>query len=149
MKKFFKDSCHRVSLTTDCWTSQQQDGYMTVTVSSIDDNWNLHKNVIDFFKVNGHKGEDLGKNLLRCLNEWGLDRVMTATVDNASANDGGVAFLRAKFQKTNITMGMFVHMRCAAHIINLIVKDGLKEVDLSVKRVRAAISIKGWDFKIG
>jgi hypothetical protein len=29
--KFFKDSCHRVCLTTDCWTSQVQDGYMTVT----------------------------------------------------------------------------------------------------------------------
>jgi hypothetical protein len=30
-------------------------------------------------------------------------------------------------------------MRCAAHIINLIVRDGLKEVDISVKRVRGAI----------
>jgi hypothetical protein len=30
-------------------------------------------------------------------------------------------------------------MRCAAHIVNLIVHDGLKEVDLSVKRVRAAV----------
>jgi hypothetical protein len=30
-------------------------------------------------------------------------------------------------------------MRCAAHIVNLIVEDGLKEVDLSMKRVRAAV----------
>ncbi|XP_066322259.1 zinc finger BED domain-containing protein RICESLEEPER 2-like [Miscanthus floridulus] len=30
-------------------------------------------------------------------------------------------------------------MRCAAHIVNLIVRDGLQEVDLSIKHVRAAI----------
>jgi hypothetical protein len=30
-------------------------------------------------------------------------------------------------------------MRCAAHIVNLIVSDSLKEVDLSVQRVRAAV----------
>lgn len=32
-----------------------------------------------------------------------------------------------------------MHMRCAAHIVNLIVKDGLQEVDPSIKRVRAAV----------
>jgi len=67
LKKFFKDSCQRVSLTTDCWTSQQQDGYMTVTASFIDDNWTLHKKVISFFKVKGHKGEDIGKSLMKSL----------------------------------------------------------------------------------
>ena len=30
-------------------------------------------------------------------------------------------------------------MRCAAHIINLIVGDGLKEIDISIQRVRAAV----------
>jgi len=112
---------------------------MTVTASFIDDNWQLHKKVISFFKVKGHKGEDIGKNLLRCLTEWGLDKVMTVTVDNASANDNGVAILRRQLQGTNVAGGKYLHMRCAAHIINLIVQDGLKEVDLSVKRVRAAI----------
>jgi hypothetical protein len=60
-------------------------------------------------------------------------------VDNASSNDSGVDYLRTKLQKTNIAQGKYLHMRCAAHIVNLIVKDGLQEVDLSVKRVRAAV----------
>jgi hypothetical protein len=75
-----------------------------MTASFIDENWNLHKKVISFFKVKGHKSDDIGKSLLKSLNEWGLDRVLTVTIDNASANDGGVGFLRGKLQKTNIAM---------------------------------------------
>jgi len=112
---------------------------MTVTTTFIDGNWNLHKKVIGFFMVKGHKGEDIGKNLMRCLADWGLDRVMTVIVDNASANDNGVDYLRKQLQKTNIAKGKFVHMRCVAHIVNLIVRDGLQEVDQSIKRVRAAV----------
>ena len=60
---------------------------MTVTASFIGGNWNLHKKVISFFMVKGHKGEDIRKNLVKCLAEWGLERVLTVTVDNASSND--------------------------------------------------------------
>jgi hypothetical protein len=64
---------------------------------------------------------------------------MTITVDNASTNDTGIAYLRRHLGRTHIAKGNFLHMRCVAHIINLIVRDGLKEVDISVKRVRGAI----------
>ncbi|KAK1609538.1 hypothetical protein QYE76_033211 [Lolium multiflorum] len=43
------------------------------------------------------------------------------------------------FTKIFLEGGKYLHMRCAAHIVNLIVSDGLKEVDLSMKRVRAAV----------
>ena len=113
LKKFLKDSCQRVSLTTDWWTSQQLDGYMTVTASFIDENWILHKKVINFFLVKGHKGDDIGKNFLKCMAEWGMERVMTVTVDNASANDDGIVFLRKQLNKisSNIAEGKFMHMR--------------------------------------
>jgi hypothetical protein len=66
---------------------------------------------------------------------------MTVTVDNASANDSGISYLRRQMNalKSSIANGKYLHMRCTAHIINLIVQDGLKEVDQSIKRIRAAI----------
>jgi hypothetical protein len=48
LKIFFQEQCRRVSLTTDIWTSQQQDSYMTVTARFIDNDWCLHKKIIDF-----------------------------------------------------------------------------------------------------
>lgn len=41
--------------------------------------------------------------------------------------------------KNSIAEGKYLHMRCAAHIINLVVSDGQKEIDFSVARVRAAV----------
>jgi hypothetical protein len=114
---------------------------MTVTAHFIDKEWCLHKKIISFFLVKGKKGDDIGKHLHKVLLDWGLDKVMTVTVDNASANDSGVSYLRRQLNnlKSIIADGKFIHMRCVAHILNLIVQDGLKEVDQSIKRVRAAI----------
>ncbi|WVZ98351.1 hypothetical protein U9M48_043807 [Paspalum notatum var. saurae] len=94
-----------------------------------------------FFMVKGHRADDIGKDLERCLVDWGLDGVFTITVDNASANNGAVSCIARILNKskTSILEAMLLHMRCAAHIVNLIVQDGLKELDLSVKRIRLAV----------
>lgn len=63
LKLFFKEHCERVCLTTDFWTSQQQESFMTVTAHFICNDWKLHKKIIRFFKVKGHKGDDIGKYL--------------------------------------------------------------------------------------
>jgi hypothetical protein len=45
---------------------------------------------------------------------------MTITVYNASSNDGGIFYMKKEPSKTNnITAGAkYIHMRCAAHIVN-------------------------------
>lgn len=35
--------------------------------------------------------------------------------------------------------GNFLHMRCAAHIINLIVRDGFQDIDGNVEAIRNAV----------
>ena len=73
-----------------------------------------------------------------CLLDWAIERIFSVTVDNASSNDGAIRFLR-RFLKDNLLEGMYLHMRCCAHILNLVVCEGLKDCDESIVKVRNAV----------
>ncbi|XP_062075137.1 zinc finger BED domain-containing protein RICESLEEPER 2-like [Humulus lupulus] len=77
---------HRVLLTIDCWTSIQNISYLYLTAHWVDDNWKIQKIIINFIQVPSHKGDLVGKELINCLNEWGISSVFAVTVDNASSN---------------------------------------------------------------
>ncbi|KAG5539807.1 hypothetical protein RHGRI_020130 [Rhododendron griersonianum] len=83
-------------------------------------------------------GETLGKVVEECLVEWGIDKFLTITIDNAKSNDGIIDFLKKKTKKRDTTIldHDYLHVRCCAHILNLVVREGLKDVDVSIARVR-------------
>ena len=41
---------------------------------------------------------------------------------------------------TLISSGKFFHMRCIAHILNLVVEDGLKFIESGVRKIRESVS---------
>lgn len=131
----------RICLTTDTWTSIQNLNYMCLTAHFIDDDWKLQKRIINFGQVEDHKGETIGKKLEMCLLEWNIGSIFTLIVDNASSNRTTIKFLKQKTRdwKGTILGHEFLHMRCCAHILNLIVGDGLKELHTSIARVREAM----------
>ncbi|XP_030964134.1 zinc finger BED domain-containing protein RICESLEEPER 2-like [Quercus lobata] len=131
----------RVCLTTDTWTSLQNLNYMCLTCHFIDDTWKLHKRILNFCQVEDHKGETIGRKIEMSLREWGIDGIFTLTVDNASSNLTTVKFLQRVTKDWNGTVlgNELMHMKCCAHILNLIVGEGLKEIDASVDRVREAV----------
>jgi hypothetical protein len=114
---------------------------MCLTCHFIDDDWKLHKRILNFCIVDDHKGEIVGRKIKLCLHAWGIDSIFTLTVDNASSNGGTIKFLETvtKDWKGTILEHQFLHMRCCAHILNLIVGEGLKERDSSISKVRDAV----------
>ncbi|KAH9659532.1 BED-type domain-containing protein [Citrus sinensis] len=141
LKKVFARNKYRVCITTDCWTSIQNLNYMVITAHFIDDEWQLHKRILNFCQIDDHKGDTIGKLIESCLLEWGIDRVFTITVDNASSNDLVISYLKKKLNNWGglVLNGDYLHVRCCAHIINLIVTEGLKEMNNSVSSIRNAV----------
>ena len=141
LKKYFKKMSSRICLTTDTWTCIQNLSYMCLTAHFIDDDWKMHKRIIAFCPIAGHSEEVIGMALERCLLNWGIDRVFTVTVDNAPSNDLGLQYLKRRLNswKGSVLGGKHLHVRCAAHILNLVVKDGLCEINDSIVRIRHAV----------
>ena len=127
---FFKSECQRVCLTTDTWTSIQRINYMCITTHFIITEWKLIKKVIAFVPVSSHRGEYPAKALETSLVEWGLKNVFTITLDNASSNGIAMSFFKKKLISWGASPARvkYLHMRCVAHILNLVVSDGLKKL---------------------
>ncbi|KAH9723471.1 BED-type domain-containing protein [Citrus sinensis] len=134
----------RVAITTDLWTaSNQKKGYMVVTAHFIDNSWKLHSRILRFIYVpSPHTAEALSNELVQCLLDWNVDRKLSSmTLDNCSTNDAMVEKLLLRFDLgTLISNGKFFHMRCTAHILNLVVRDGLKVIENGVGKIRESVS---------
>ena len=132
----------RIAITTDTWTSIQNINYMCVTAHWISKEWVLKKRIISFSQISSHKGESIANELLACFNDWGLSKILSITVDNASSNDTAIEKLKKKVKdrpKFLLLNGEWLHIRCACHILNLVVTDGLKELAPSIASIRAAV----------
>ncbi|MFS7917788.1 putative ribonuclease H-like superfamily [Helianthus anomalus] len=142
------ESPGRLCLTSDLWTSIATDGYLAITVHFMDKEWVLQKRVLSFsFMPPPHTGVSLCEKVFSILVEWGIEnKIFSMTLDNASSNDTFIGLLREQLNKKLplVSRGNFFHLRCCAHILNLIVQDGLKQIDECIYKVRESIKyIKG------
>ncbi|GMY21390.1 zinc finger BED domain-containing protein RICESLEEPER 2-like [Fagus crenata] len=133
----------RVAITTDMWTSSNKKrGFMVVTGHYINDSWILESQIMRFIYVpSPHTKEVLSTILLECLLEWNVDRKLsTVTVDNCTTNDAMMRILLEKLEVSSLALGgSLLHMRCAAHILNLVVQDGLAVIGDGIERIRDSV----------
>ena len=132
-----------VALTSDLWSGKCKEDFLSVVVHNIDENWVLHKRIIAFRRVEGsHTGFHIYEIVSDVLSEWKLEnRVYTITLDNAASNSTMMNNMRAILKPQVDGMDdEFLHQRCATHIINLIVKSGMKRFKVILDKIRTIIS---------
>ncbi|KAG6516028.1 hypothetical protein ZIOFF_026475 [Zingiber officinale] len=121
----------RIALTTDMWTtSNQKRGFMAITSHFIDVSWKLQSQLV------------LANALVDCLLDWNLDRKLSIlTVDNCTTNDAMIELILDKLPPSSLILeGKLFHMRCCAHILNLVVRDGLELISDSIKTIRYSVA---------
>ncbi|XP_039118096.1 zinc finger BED domain-containing protein RICESLEEPER 2-like [Dioscorea cayenensis subsp. rotundata] len=133
----------RISLTSDLWASITTDGYISLTAHFVDKDWMLQKRILNFhYMPTPHTGFAISEMISSLLNEWNLEKkLFSITLDNASSNDSFVDFVKSQLCIRNglLLNGEFFHVRCCAHILNLIVQDGLKEIDSGIYKIRESV----------
>ncbi|KAG7579718.1 Ribonuclease H-like superfamily [Arabidopsis thaliana x Arabidopsis arenosa] len=137
---------NRVCLTTDLWRAITIEGYLCLTAHYIDTDWNLKSKILSFTAFPPpHSGIAIAMKLIELLKEWGLEKkVFCLTVDNASANDSMQSIMKRQLEKDLVCNGEFFHVRCSAHILNLIVQDGLDVIGGALQKIRDSVKfVKG------
>ncbi|CAN0881164.1 Putative AC transposase [Linum grandiflorum] len=134
----------RIAITTDMWTAtNQKRGYMAVTAHFNDNDFKLRHLLLRFLYLPApHTSEWLAARLSECLLDWNIDsKLSTITLDNCTTNDSFIKLLKQKLVLSNLIKdGALIHMRCSAHILNLIVRDGLDVIKEGVEKIRESVS---------
>ncbi|XP_059281675.1 zinc finger BED domain-containing protein RICESLEEPER 2-like [Lycium ferocissimum] len=133
-----------IAITTDMWTSNSiKKGFMAITGHFIDDSWRLQSHILRFVHVpTPHDKDALCGASVNCLFDCNLERrLSTITVDNSSTNSAMMkTLLDEKLNKRDLFLsGRLFQLRCAAHILNLIVQEGLKVIGDGIGKVRDSV----------
>ena len=112
-------------------------GFLCITAHYIDNEWMLNKRIISFKTINiPHRVKNIATLINDEIIDLGIsDKIFTITLDNASNNDVAIQRLKRFWQIKEDHAKLF-HVRCCAHILNLIVKNGLKQVDGTLEKIR-------------
>ncbi|WVZ97008.1 hypothetical protein U9M48_042575 [Paspalum notatum var. saurae] len=129
-----------IAITSDIWSGNAKEDYLSVVIHYVNSAWELEKRIIGLRLIDvSHSGENIAERVHAVVDEFKLtDKTFSITLDNASANSTAMTILTPLL--SGYIGDMFLHQRCACHIINLIVKSGLKRLKPYLEAFRTAIS---------
>ncbi|RLN13279.1 activator-like transposable element [Panicum miliaceum] len=111
----------------------------------------MQKRIVNFVHVGErHNGAKLSETFTELMVKWYIDKKLFAlTLDNASANEVAVkdiiSDLRANASASSLVCdGIFFHVRCACHILNLVAREGLSVIISTIENIRQLVlAVKG------
>jgi len=140
LKENFKTCTFSVSLTSNIWAGRAKEDYLSVVAHYVNPNWEMEKRIIGLTLIeSSHTGENIVECIIKVIEEFELsEKIFSITLDNASANTSAMNVLKPLL--STYAPSFLMHQRCTCHIINLIVKSGLKRLKPYLQTIREAIS---------
>ena len=119
------------SITTDLWTARSRSGYIGVTCSFIDNDFNLCEAILAIQYVPyPHTGDNICKILREVISNWNLvGKVFTMTTDNGS-----------NMVRAGKLMNELTRLPCTAHTLQLVVGKGLLPAEVLIARAKRLIN---------
>ncbi|XP_022680970.1 zinc finger BED domain-containing protein DAYSLEEPER-like [Setaria italica] len=94
-----KSHVSSVCLTSDIWSGNAKEDYLSVVAHFVSADWELEKRVIALRLIDcSHSGVNIAERIEQVVSEFGLqDKIFSITLDNASANTSAMSTLIPKF----------------------------------------------------
>ncbi|CAG8632518.1 7526_t:CDS:2 [Diversispora eburnea] len=86
----------------------------------------------------------ISEMFFKCFNDWNVtSRILAITMDNATSNDAVINNIKHNLDDQNMLVanGSLLYQRCYAHILNLIVSDGLKIIKNIISKTQECNSV--------
>ncbi|KAK3918940.1 E3 SUMO-protein ligase ZBED1, partial [Frankliniella fusca] len=134
--KALLDAADHRAFTTDAWTSEAHDGYLSLTAHFLDAEWALIDVTLNCrLMTEDHSGEYIGRLLSAMLQEWNIDlsTVSAFTTDNGEDMRIGVE-----------QAGVSRHVRCFAHTVNNGITSFVTNCKVLNRALRKAHELRNW-----
>lgn len=138
MKQCLKNISSKIALTLDFWTSITNKPYIVVTAHFMLDS-KLTAIILEFDLLPyPHKKEQILTKLIEIIEMYGLrKKIQSITSDNEATNVKFMQLLTLFHEEYED----LVHTRCLAHILNLVVKRGLKKIEHPIAKISKLVKV--------
>ena len=92
MKYLSSNSVSSVGLTSDIWSGNAKEDYLSVICHYVNTDWQLEKRVLGLRLIDvSHSGENIAERVHSVIQDNGLtDKVFSLALDNASVNTSAI-----------------------------------------------------------
>ncbi|XP_044732971.1 zinc finger BED domain-containing protein 4-like [Chrysoperla carnea] len=118
-----------VTITTDSWTSINNDHFQAITVHFLDENFTLKSYLLDCFRYNEeHSIDDISGEIKRISSEWNINEKISAVVTDNTKNISAA-----------VEMCGWNHIPCFGHSLNAIVQSALLEIKTLHSKIKLIV----------
>ncbi|XP_010465389.1 PREDICTED: zinc finger BED domain-containing protein RICESLEEPER 1-like isoform X2 [Camelina sativa] len=133
----------KINLSVEMWSSRDGANYVCLASHYIDEEWRLHRNVLNFITLDPSHTEDmLSEVIIRCLIEWRLEsKLFAVTFDSFSVNEEIVLRIKDHMSQSSqiLINGQLLELKSAAHLLSSLVQDCLEAMRDVIQKIRASV----------